>query len=46
MATAKVTVKAFNLLGQDLELLQNDFMFEGSQRFNVKTNIIADFLLG
>ncbi len=37
--TAKVTVSLFNLLGQDVGTLANDFMFEGPQKINVKQRI-------
>lgn len=37
--TAKVTVKLFNLLGQDVGVIANDFMFEGPQKFNVKQRV-------
>lgn len=34
--TAKVTVSLFNLLGQEVGTLANDFMFEGPQKIDVK----------
>lgn len=37
--TAKVTVSLFNLLGQEVGTLANDFMFEGPQKINVKQAI-------
>ena len=37
--TAKVTVSLYNLLGQEVGTLANDFMFEGPQRINVKQAI-------
>ena len=37
--TAKVTVTLYNLLGQDVGVLANDFMFEGQQRINIKEKI-------
>ncbi len=37
--TAKVTVKLYNLLGQEVGTVANDFMFEGPQKFNVKQRI-------
>lgn len=37
--TAKVTVVLFNLLGQNVGTIANDFMFEGPKRFNVKERI-------
>lgn len=38
-STAKVTVTLFNLLGQHVGTIANDFMYEGPQRFNVKNRI-------
>jgi len=37
--TAKVTVTLYNLLGQDVGVLANDFMFEGQQKINIKAKI-------
>ena len=37
--TAKVTVSLYNLLGQEVGILANDFMFEGPQKINVKQAI-------
>lgn len=37
--TAKVTVSLINLLGQEVGILANDFMFEGPQKINVKQTI-------
>lgn len=38
-STAKVTITLFNLLGQNVGTIANDFMYEGPQRFNVKNRI-------
>lgn len=37
--TAKVTVSLYNLLGQEVGTLANDFMFEGPQKIDVKQAI-------
>lgn len=37
--TAKVTVSLYNILGQEVGTLANDFMFEGPQKINVKQAI-------
>ncbi len=37
--TAKVTVKLYNLLGQDVGYLANDFLTEGTHRIDVRTAI-------
>lgn len=44
--TAKVTVTLYNLLGQSLGTIANDFLFEGPQRFNVKNNISKRLFTG
>jgi len=38
-STAKVTVTLYNLLGQEVGTVVNDFMYEGPQKFNVKERI-------
>ena len=38
-STAKVTVTLYNLLGQEVGIVVNDFMYEGPQKFNVKERI-------
>lgn len=37
--TAKVKVSLYNLLGQNIGTIANDFMFEGPKRFNVKERV-------
>ena len=37
--TAKVTVTLYNLLGQEVGVLANDFLFEGPQKIDIKARI-------